>query len=242
VGSSSAVAQGGRRGRPRLRALFVRVDAALQRQGVGRGVAGHGGGAPRGAAGWRSPARGAMSLNAVPFYLQAGFRAARRAVPGCSTEAGVRVPAVGVDGEERLRGRSDQAETSKASPASSVTARLARDAVAKPSHDTRPAQSPAGSRTGNSTDRPLARSRAAERGTKRSAAGWAPEGQRRHDGIGALLAARRRRAGPGCRGRRDTVQEDVWLKRACRRIGSQRSVKRSGRLSVNGARSRVWPE
>ena len=55
----------------RLRALFV--DAACQRHGVGRTLLAH----VEARAAHHGCARlhGAMSLNAVPFYLRAGFRA-----------------------------------------------------------------------------------------------------------------------------------------------------------------------
>ncbi|HVZ75077.1 MAG TPA: GNAT family N-acetyltransferase [Polyangia bacterium] len=82
------------RPRGQLRALFV--DAESQRRGIGRAllaaiearVARHGG---------RS-LRGAMSLNAVPFYANAGFRA-RGPVEALSA-AGVSVPIVQM--EKRL--------------------------------------------------------------------------------------------------------------------------------------------
>jgi len=69
-----------------LRALFV--DAALQRQGVGRALLATVEARARAAGCGRL--RGAMSLNAVPFYLQAGFRP--RAGPTRLLNAGVRVP------------------------------------------------------------------------------------------------------------------------------------------------------
>lgn len=70
-----------------LRALFV--DAALQGQGIGRALLAAV--EARARAAGCSRLRGAMSLNAVPFYAQAGFRPcggpARRLI------AGIRVPA-----------------------------------------------------------------------------------------------------------------------------------------------------
>ena len=58
-----------------LRALFV--DAALQGQGVGRALLAAV--EARARAAGCSRLRGAMSLNAVPFYAQAGFLPCRRA-------------------------------------------------------------------------------------------------------------------------------------------------------------------
>jgi putative acetyltransferase len=79
----------------RLRALFV--DAGHQGHGIGRALLAHV--EARAASHGRARVHGAMSLNAVPFYERAGFRAAggeERLV-----SAGVNVPIVRM--EKRLR-------------------------------------------------------------------------------------------------------------------------------------------
>jgi putative acetyltransferase len=79
----------------RLRALFV--DGDLQQRGLGRALLAH--------VEARARARGcvrlhgAMSLNAVPFYRQAGFRAC--AGPERLTTAGVWVPIVRMEKDLR---------------------------------------------------------------------------------------------------------------------------------------------
>ena len=81
----------------RLRALFV--DADLQRRGVGRALLAK----VEERATRRGCARlhGAMSLNAVPFYVKAGFRPCPGPERLAATEVDVAVPVVRM--EKRLR-------------------------------------------------------------------------------------------------------------------------------------------
>jgi GNAT superfamily N-acetyltransferase len=71
-----------------LRALFV--DAAVQGRGLGRALLAAV--EARATAAGSSRLRGAMSLNAVPFYTRAGFRP--RGGPAQLRSANVRVPVV----------------------------------------------------------------------------------------------------------------------------------------------------
>ncbi len=83
-----------------LRALFV--DAALQGQGIG--VALLAAVEARARAAGCSRLGGAMSLNAVPFYEQAGFRA--RGGPARLLNAGVHVPVTWMEKSLRSAGTS----------------------------------------------------------------------------------------------------------------------------------------
>lgn len=88
-----------------LRALFV--DAALQGQGIGRALLAAV--ERRARAAGCSRIRGAMSLNAVPFYERAGFRPSRG--PTQLRSAGIRVPVASMEkalGSETLP-RADEA-------------------------------------------------------------------------------------------------------------------------------------
>jgi putative acetyltransferase len=83
----------------RLRALFV--DADCQRRGVGRALLADV--EARAIERGRARLHGAMSLNAVPFYERAGFRAGGAAVPLMTTGAGLAVGVPIVRMEKRLR-------------------------------------------------------------------------------------------------------------------------------------------